>query len=63
MASPPSGGLRTGEVSATIGCTLHILPIYASIDGPGTVSGAHGQTMRDTPMGVSLARSGPSSPS
>jgi hypothetical protein len=46
VASPPYGGLRTGEVSATIGGTPHILyiPLYICIhDGLGTVSGAYGQ--------------------
>jgi len=43
VASTPYGGLRNGDVSATIDCTPHILPIYTCIhDGLGTVFGAHG---------------------
>ena len=43
VASTPYGGLRNGEVSATIDCTPHILPIYTCIhEGLGTVFGAHG---------------------
>jgi hypothetical protein len=34
MASTPYGGLRTGAVSATLGCTPHLLHyIYASMTG------------------------------
>jgi len=46
VASPPYGGVRTGAVAATIGCTLHILHllytclIHASMTG-WTRSPAH----------------------
>src|SRR5262249_59320114 len=33
VASTSYGGLRNGDVSATIGCTPHILHIYASMTG------------------------------
>jgi hypothetical protein len=57
VASPPYGGLRTGEVSATIGGTPHILYIYlytyASMTGLARSPAPTARAVRASTAGLS----------